>query len=153
MKEMLGAINTGVLLTSSLTMAFAVKFAHARLKNATTVALIATLVLGVAFLSIKATEYKLEFDERLIPTINFRYDGVDPQHVELFMVFYFFMTMLHAIHMLVGISLLTFLVIRLRLGAFVGPGKNSNTIEVIGLYWHFVDLVWIFLFPLLYLVK
>ena len=134
-------------------MAAAVKCALARHKHATTAALVATLFLGIAFLSIKAAEYKIEFDERLIPAINFHYDGVDPQHVELFMVFYFFMTMLHAAHMLVGLSLVTFLIIRIRCGEYVAEGKNSNAVEIIGLYWHFVDLVWIFLFPLLYLVK
>jgi cytochrome c oxidase subunit 3 len=151
LKEYLGAINTGVLLTSSLTMALAVHFSHLHKKRPVQFALAATLLLGLAFLAIKATEYKLEFDEHLIPAVNFRFDGIDPQHVELFMVFYFLTTLLHATHMLVGLSLLTFLLLRTNRPTFLH--NHPNTIEIIGLYWHFVDLVWIFLFPLLYMVK
>jgi cytochrome c oxidase subunit 3 len=153
LKEYLGAINTGVLLTSSLTMALAVHFAHHHKKRPVQLALAATLLLGLSFLAIKATEYTLEFDEHLIPAVNFHFDGTDPQHVELFMVFYFLTTLLHATHMLVGLGLLTFLLIGTSKNHFLTPNDHPNTLEIIGLYWHFVDLVWIFLFPLLYLVK
>jgi cytochrome c oxidase subunit 3 len=152
--ESLGAINTAVLLTSSLTMALAVHFAHLHKKRSVQCALAATLLLGLAFLAIKATEYRLEYHDHLIPAVNFHFDGIDPQHVELFMVFYFFMTLLHAAHMLVGLSLLTLLLIGVSRNKFIPPpGTNPNLLENIGLYWHFVDLVWIFLFPLLYMVK
>jgi cytochrome c oxidase subunit 3 len=154
LKESLGAINTGVLLTSSLTVALAVHFTHARRKSAVLICLLVTLVLGVAFLGIKGTEYFLEYKDQLVPAVNFQFDGgpgIMPQHVELFMIFYFLLTLIHATHMLVGISLLTYLALGVRRDSFLI--EHPNTVEVIGLYWHFVDLVWIFLFPLLYLVR
>jgi cytochrome c oxidase subunit 3 len=152
LKEYLGAINTGVLLTSSLTVALAVHFTQSKHRNATLLCLGATLLLGLAFLAIKGTEYKLEWDEHLVPALNFHPEDVhDLVHTQLFMVFYFLTTLLHATHMLVGIGLLSFLTAQVYRGKYVDG--NPNTVEVIGLYWHFVDLVWIFLFPLLYLVK
>jgi cytochrome c oxidase subunit 3 len=151
LKEYLGAINTGVLLTSSLTVALAVHFTHHHRRTATLLSLIATLILGFAFLGIKGTEYTLEWKEHLVPAFNFAFEGDHARQVQLFMCFYFIMTLLHATHMLVGIGLLTFLSIQIYRGRYVDG--NPNTVEVIGLYWHFVDLVWIFLFPLLYLVR
>jgi len=156
LKEALGATNTAVLLTSSLTVALAVHFMHLRQRGAVLAALLITLVLGIAFVGIKAAEYTIEYRDHLIPAINFdaspnRWPGIEPRHVELFMVFYFIATLIHATHMLVGIGLLTHLCIRLRRPEFVI--WHPNMIEVIALYWHFVDLVWIFLFPLLYLVR
>jgi cytochrome c oxidase subunit 3 len=152
LKEYLGAINTAVLLTSSLTVALAVHFTQSRKRIPTLLCLLITLLLGFAFLSIKGTEYYIEHTEHLIPALDFHpEDVIDLRHVQLFMVFYFFMTLLHATHMLVGIGLLSFLSVRVFRGHYVDG--NPNTVEVIGLYWHFVDLVWIFLFPLLYLVK
>jgi cytochrome c oxidase subunit 3 len=153
LKEHLGAVNTAVLLTSSLTMALAVHFTHARRRTAVLVSLVLTMLLGLAFLGIKGTEYVLEYRDALIPAVNFRWDAPDiaPGHVELFMLFYFILTLLHATHMLIGLGLLTYLAWKVRRPAFVAA--HPNTVEVIGLYWHFVDLVWIFLFPLLYLVR
>jgi cytochrome c oxidase subunit 3 len=158
LKEMLGGINTAVLLTSSLTVALAVHFAHAQRRTAVTVCLLITILLGLAFLGIKGTEYYLEYDEHLVPAVNFHFNAseadsphVIPQHVELFMVFYFILTLIHATHMIIGVSLLAWLAIRLRKDSFLH--EHPNTVEVTALYWHFVDLVWIFLFPLLYLVR
>ncbi len=152
LKEYLGAINTGVLLTSSLTVALAVHFTQHRKRTPVLLCLAITLLLGFAFLAIKGTEYKLEWDEHLVPVFNFHpKDITDVAHFQLFMLFYFLTTLLHATHMLIGIGLLTFLSIQVYRGRYVDG--NPNTVEVIGLYWHFVDLVWIFLFPLLYLVK
>ncbi len=153
--ESLGGINTAVLLTSSLTMALAVHFAHARARRAVVVCILLTLFFGLAFLGIKFTEYTLEYHDHLIPAINFQPHpedtNVSSNHVELFMVFYFFLTLLHATHMLIGIGLLTFLA--LTVGSGSNLERHPNRIEIIGLYWHFVDIVWIFLFPLLYLVR
>ncbi|HVX84900.1 MAG TPA: cytochrome c oxidase subunit 3 [Phycisphaerae bacterium] len=152
LKEYLGAINTGVLLTSSLTVALAVHFTQLKARIPTLLCLILTLILGIAFLGIKGTEYVMEYHEHLVPAINYHpTDVIDVRHVQLFMLFYFLMTLLHATHMLVGISLLTFLTFQVFRGRYVDG--NPNTVEIIGLYWHFVDLVWIFLFPLLYLVR
>lgn len=153
--EWLGGVNTGVLLTSSLTMALAVHFAHARAKKAVLACILCTLFLGLAFLAIKFTEYGLEYHDHLIPAINFTPHAddadVSSNHVELFMLFYFFLTLLHATHMLVGAGLLTFLA--LTVGRAQNLERHPNRVEIIGLYWHFVDIVWIFLFPLLYLVR
>jgi cytochrome c oxidase subunit III len=156
LKEYLGGTNTTVLLTSSLTAALAVHFVRLQRRNAAMIALGVTLALGLCFLLIKAREYSLEYDEHLIPAINFYLPAGTPAdipHVELFMIFYFIMTLLHAAHMVVGISLLTFLIVQLARRRYLTPGENFNAVEMIVLYWHFVDLVWIFLFPLLYLVR
>jgi cytochrome c oxidase subunit III len=156
LKEYLGAVNTGVLLTSSLTVALAVHFAHHHSRRGVLVALAVTLVLGLAFLGIKLTEYKLEYDEHLVPAINFYLEpgesaAVYPPQVELFMIFYFVLTLIHATHMVIGIALLSITAFMARRETFFR--EHPNSIEIIGLYWHFVDLVWIFLFPLLYLVR
>ena len=154
--ESFGAINTAVLLTSSLTVALCVHFAHEQKRRPAMLMLVATLVLGMAFLGIKGTEYFLEFRDHLIPAINFDVapaSGVEPRQVELFMCFYFIMTLVHATHMLIGICALSFLLWRVSRKKYIGPHESTNTIEMVALYWHFVDLVWIFLFPLLYLVK
>jgi cytochrome c oxidase subunit 3 len=155
LRELLGGINTAVLLTSSLTVALAVHFTHEKRRAAVLVSLLVTVLLGIAFVGIKATEYTIEYRDHLIPAINFdaggRWPALESRHVELFMVFYFIATLIHATHMLVGIGLLSFLCVRLRRSEFLE--RHSNTFEVIALYWHFVDLVWIFLFPLLYLVR
>lgn len=152
MHAILGAINTAVLLCSSLAMALAVHAATTRKKNQLVGFLILTIVLGLAFLGIKATEYYLEYKDHLIPGLNFAWDGPDPKAMFLFMSFYFTMTGLHALHMTGGITVMTILAILAARGHFTAKG-NSNTIEMAGLYWHFVDIVWVFLFPLLYLVR
>jgi cytochrome c oxidase subunit 3 len=156
LKEYLGAINTAVLLTSSLTVALAVHFTHHHRKNAVLICLAITLVLGIAFIAIKGTEYKLEYDEHLVPAINFHMEPAEADNapvpeVQLFMIFYFILTLIHATHMLIGIGLLTWLSLKSRREEFIL--HHPNTCEIIGLYWHFVDLVWIFLLPLLYLVR
>jgi cytochrome c oxidase subunit 3 len=161
LKEALGAINTAVLLTSSFTVALAVHFNHFNRRVACRVAIFLTLILGIAFLCIKGTEYKLEYDEHLVPAINFALKpaeaaAVNAAHVQLFMIFYFILTLIHATHMIVGCSLMGWLLFALRKprGHQQTPiQRHPNACEIIALYWHFVDLVWIFLFPLLYLVR
>jgi len=149
MEISLGAINTAVLLTSSLTMALAVFASRVNSKMAI-VFVIATMVFGALFLGIKFYEYYSHWEEGQVPGFNFRYSGPEAMHVELFFLFYFVMTGLHAVHMLVGMGLLTTLLVRLRIGT-VGPGYDTP-VDITGLYWHFVDIVWVFLFPLFYLV-
>ena len=148
----LGAINTVVLIASSLTMAMAVHTAQVS-RNGRLVAffLCATIVLGSVFLGIKGVEYAQKFHEHHVPGPSFSYDGADPQHVQLFFCLYFLMTGLHAIHMVIGVGILGVLVVMALRGRF---GQDYYTpIELTGLYWHFVDIVRIFLFPLLYLVE
>jgi cytochrome c oxidase subunit III len=146
-KVAFGTINTGVLLTSSACMAMAVTTYEAGSKRAPVLWLVATALLGVAFIGIKSVEYWLEYQEHLVPALNFdlqRHGGV----AEIFFMFYFCATGLHAVHLLIGISLVTWLAF------WIGSGRinrASSTTRLIGLYWHFVDIVWIFLFPLIYL--
>jgi cytochrome c oxidase subunit 3 len=146
----LGAINTAVLLTSSLTMALAVRSARLGRGKLAAVLLLATLLLGLVFLAIKYQEYHHKWTEHLIPGPGFHLEGSQTPAVQLFFCLYFAMTGLHALHMIIGIALLLGLLAPAYLGWF-GP-QNHNFIEGMGLYWHFVDIVWIFLFPLLYLV-
>ncbi|HXG59584.1 MAG TPA: cytochrome c oxidase subunit 3 family protein [Thermoanaerobaculia bacterium] len=149
-----GTINTAVLLTSSLTMALAVRFAQLARRMATVWALVLTLVLGLAFIGVKAYEYSVHIHEGLFPGRHFTYvHAADPsltRQIELFMTFYFGMTGLHALHMIIGAGLLVWFIWRAWKNHF-GP-EYYGPVEVMGLYWHFVDIVWIFLFPLLYLI-
>jgi cytochrome c oxidase subunit 3 len=146
----LGTINTGVLITSSLTMALAVHGAQVGKNELLKTGLMLTILLGSVFLAIKAYEYGHKFHEGLVPGPYFTYSGDDANHAELFFSLYFAMTGLHALHMVIGISILALLAFQARRGMY-GP-HYSTPIELTGLYWHFVDIVWIYLFPLLYLV-
>jgi cytochrome c oxidase subunit III len=154
----IGMANTMVLLGSSLTMALSVRSAQTGNRRALVFFLIATMFLGTVFLGVKAYEYNQKFVEHVVPGLDWAPQGevlahVAPggvQHAELFFIFYFAMTGLHAIHMIIGMGLLFWLVLRGRKGAF--SAHYFAPVEVVGLYWHFVDIVWIFLFPLLYLI-
>jgi len=146
----LGSINTAVLIGSSLTMALAVHSAQTNDRRGLTRFLLLTILLGLVFLGIKGTEYLHKFEEHLVPGASFAYPGPHARHAQLFFSFYFGMTGLHAFHMLVGIGLLAVLAWRARRGRF--SADYYAPVELIGLYWHFVDIVWIFLFPLLYLL-
>jgi cytochrome c oxidase subunit III len=147
----LGGINTAVLIGSSLTMAMAVWAAQLGRRSSQMLFLGLTIGLGVVFLGIKAVEYSHKFEHHLVPGPNFRFESArDPIHSQLFFSLYFVMTGLHALHMVVGIGLMAVLFVMAFKGRFT---KAYHTpIEVSGLYWHFVDIVWIFLFPLLYLI-
>jgi cytochrome c oxidase subunit 3 len=167
----LGALNTGVLILSSFTMAMAVYFTQVGKQRPQVICLVITLLLGLTFLGVKAKEYYDKYEDHLIPgsLIPGRQFGPevaqegdhDPhklhllgnatvQQVELFYWIYFAMTGMHALHMIIGAGLLTFLLIFSLKGRF--DPEYHSPVEVIGLYWHFVDIVWIFLFPLLYLL-
>jgi cytochrome c oxidase subunit 3 len=146
-KVALGTANTAVLLTSSACMAMAVTTFDAGSKRAPVLWLIATAVLGLAFVGIKATEWWLEYQEHLVPALNFdlaRHGGV----AEIFFIFYFCATGLHALHLLIGIAIVAWLAFAIGRGRIEPAG---STTRLVGLYWHFVDIVWIFLFPLIYL--
>lgn len=148
-----GGINTAVLICSSLTMALAVQ-AAAEGNNRGVIRWIgATVVFGLAFLGIKAVEYTHKWHAGLVPGDHFSGEGFTPgeeRHVELFYSFYYAMTGMHALHMVIGFGLMAWLVVLARRNRFTKT--YSTPVELVGLYWHFVDIVWIFLFPLLYLV-
>lgn len=149
--EILGGTNTRVLMTSSLTMALAVHFVQSRRRRVSVLCILATSALGMGFLKIKGIEYYQEWQEHLVPALTFHINAPDAAHVQLFFTFYFLMTLLHATHMVVGLGLMTYLSFTLTTCRNVADHRNIA--ENIGLYWHFVDVVWIFLVPLHYLVK
>ncbi len=156
-----GAINTVVLIVSSLTMALAVHAAQLGMRKMLMFFLVLTLVLGFVFLGIKSIEYKAKYDEHHIPHHGFNFepvklsDGsehrVDQSHAQLFFSLYFALTGMHAMHMIIGAGLLSTLLYMAWRGKF--SATYYTPVENIGLYWHFVDIVWIFLFPLLYLIN
>jgi cytochrome c oxidase subunit 3 len=192
----LGFFNTWVLLTSSLTMALAVRCTQVGDRRGIVRNLILTAVFGTAFLGVKAYEYKTKIDHHLFPGPNFiipgspsdphaaesaghqaeghgaargsdyeelrkasTVDGVLDQekfsrnqgHFQLAFVLYFFITGVHAFHMIIGIVIISIFAVLMRIGWFSGHGQTQT--EVLGLYWHFVDIVWVFLYPLLYLIE
>jgi cytochrome c oxidase subunit 3 len=150
----LGGFNTVVLIASSLTMAMSVWSAQVGRKKLVTLFLILTLFLGCVFLGVKAIEYHAKYVEHHIPGLPFEFeagsDVATNAHAQLFFSLYFGMTGLHATHMVVGAGLLVWLIRQSLKGRFT-PEYNTP-VENIGLYWHFVDIVWIYLFPLLYLI-
>lgn len=151
LKHWLGCINTAVLLTSSLTVALSVHYAHLGHRRMLVGMLLSTLFLGVVFLIIKGTEYYLEYQEGLVPGLYWRPHEAFPAPIKIFFSFYFIMTAIHAIHMLIGLTVFTIITIKANRGRY--SPAYYNPVEVAGLYWHFVDLVWIFLFPTLYLLR
>lgn len=146
----LGFLNTLVLIGSSLTMALAVRASQLGRKRALVLFLVLTMILGSAFLGVKVFEYAQKYHHHLIPGVNFVVpEGQTPQFT-LFFLFYFVMTGMHALHMIVGLVLMAILIVRSAKDRF--SEQYYAPVEIFGLYWHFVDIVWIFLFPLLYLI-
>jgi cytochrome c oxidase subunit III len=147
----LGATNTAVLICSSLTMALAVRSARLGAKKKLIFFLVSTLILGIVFLSIKYVEYHEKWVDHHIPGPGFHYDLPQYYHqAQILFFLYFAMTGMHALHMIVGAGLLTTLIVMASRNRF--SAEWNTPVDMIGLYWHFVDIVWIFLFPLLYLI-
>ena len=182
LKWFLGAINTAVLLLSSFTMALAVHAAALGSNRKIARYLVLTILIGGVFLAIKGTEYYIEYREHLVPRLNFApeeppestvggfagqferiqqwFDHLSPPKEkrsdrpppeELFFLFYFIMTAIHATHMIIGIAVMLVLIWMARRNRFSAAWHNP--VECFGLYWHFVDIVWVFLFPTLYLLR
>ena len=147
----LGAFNTAVLIFSSLTMAMAVRSAQTSAPAKTQVLwLVGTMILGAVFLGVKVVEYADKFTHHLVPGPHFEWTGQYPAAAEIFYSIYFCMTGLHALHMIIGIGIM--LVITWMAWRRQFDSSYYTPVEIAGLYWHFVDIVWIFLFPLLYLI-
>jgi cytochrome c oxidase subunit 3 len=156
----LGATNTAVLICSSLTVVLAVWAAQTARRTLLIISLIITMLLGVVFLGIKGIEYAEKFEEHHVPGVSFSFDHVpvpghpgqfaDPHHAQLFFSLYFVMTGLHALHMIIGLGIFLWLLTMAWRGRFTPEWHTP--VEIGGLYWHFVDIVWIYLFPLLYLI-
>jgi cytochrome c oxidase subunit 3 len=146
----LGTINTAVLIASSLTMALAVHAAQLGQRRLLMIFLVLTMALGAAFLGIKSVEYYHKFVEHHVPGPSFQFETEHIRHAQIFFSLYFIMTGLHALHMVIGLGIMLVMLWWAWRG-IITP-EYYNPIEVSGLYWHFVDIVWIFLFPLLYLL-
>jgi cytochrome c oxidase subunit 3 len=146
----LGTINTVVLITSSLTMAMAVWASQVGRRRMLIWCIVLTAALGAVFLVIKGYEYWHKFHEHLVPGAHFMWDGPEKDVAEIFYSLYFALTGLHALHMVIGLGIMAWLLWMAWSGR-VGPAYHAP-VEISGLYWHFVDIVWIFLFPLLYLI-
>ena len=132
-------------------MAFAVRAAQTSQKRETQVFwLVSTMVFGAAFLGIKAIEYADKFTHHIVPGPHFRWEGLYPKPAEQFYSLYFAMTGLHALHMVIGLGIMAVIAVMAWRRTF--DREYYTPVEVAGLYWHFVDIVWIFLFPLLYLL-
>ena len=152
MNPFYGALNTAVLIVSSLTMALAVRAAKLGETKILKLMLVFTIFFGLAFLGVKAFEYHEHWVEHTIPLWNWDYSEA-PQfsrQAQIMFCFYFVMTGFHAVHMIVGVGIMLTIYNMARKNTF-GPGYYTP-VEIAGLYWHFVDIVWIFLFPLLYLI-
>jgi cytochrome c oxidase subunit 3 len=153
LNEVIGAANTCVLLLSSFTMVMAVRSGQLGKRNAIIVWLILTLLFGGVFLGVKAIEWHEKFVEHHIPGPDFHLEGVpasEQGHAQIFFSLYFAMTGLHALHMVVGVGMLLWLIWEAKRGTF--SAQYFTPVDIGGLYWHFVDVIWIFLFPLLYLI-
>ncbi len=152
MNTMLGAVNTAVLICSSLTMALSVRAAQLGQRRMLIIMLILTIIFGGMFLGVKAFEYHEKWVEHLVPGFGFEYPE-DPQYfhqAQILFVLYFAMTGFHALHMVIGFGILSTLLVMAVRNRFTPQWYTP--VEISGLYWHFVDIVWIFLFPLLYLI-
>ena len=146
----LAAFNTALLLTSGLTMALATASNKLGWKRSTLLLLMVTFPLGALFLVIKGIEYYDDWHKGLFPGSAFTWTGSDPGHVQLFFILYFLMTGFHALHLIIGMGLILVMLLLTWKGWI--NSRHFMPLDVTGIYWHFVDLVWIFLFPLLYLL-
>lgn len=150
----IGAINTAVLIASSLTMALSVHGAQLGKRRVVMLMLSLTLLFGLAFLGIKGFEWYEHISNHELPGPAFHLEApdpsVDPRRMELFFGYYFVMTGMHAVHMIIGVGLVTWILLKTYRGEI--GAHYHNPVENVGLYWHFVDIIWIYLFPLLYLV-
>jgi len=145
----IGTINTAVLLTSSFLVAWAVALVKLNAGRFAAILFWLAAAIGVGFLILKGIEYHDEYREHLIPGLNFQFDGANHDVVRLFFSYYFIATGLHALHITIGIVVLALIAVRARREEYSSAYHVPPTL--VGLYWHFVDLIWIFLFALIYL--
>ena len=156
----LGGANTAVLICSSLTVVLAIWAAQTSRRALMIAMLVLTMLFGLTFLGIKGIEYNDKFEEHHVPGASFSFEHVpipshpdqyaNPRHAEIFFALYFIMTGLHALHMIIGLGIFSWLLWAAWKGRFTP--EYHTPLEIGGLYWHFVDIVWIYLFPLLYLI-
>ncbi len=145
-----GTLNTAILISSSFAVAMAVYGSEVGGRKRVLVGLSLTILLGAVFLALKFLEYYHHYEDHLVPGIDFHYEGALAPYVQIYFFLYFTMTGLHALHMTVGLGLVTYILIQAKRRVY--SPVYYTPVEVVGLYWHFVDIVWIFLYPLLYLI-
>jgi len=148
--KVMGAVNTVVLICSSFTMALGVRAAQRSRRTETVVMLGLTLALAGAFLVVKGFEYQHKVHDGLLPGVHFAAEGFAYPAAKIFFGLYFMMTGIHGLHVVIGMGLITWILLRAHKGQF--SSRYYSPVEGVGLYWHLVDLIWIYLFPLLYLV-
>jgi cytochrome c oxidase subunit 3 len=149
-KIVIGSVNTVILLTSSFAMAWAVEMAERGRRRALSNLLLVVAAFGVAFICLKGLEYYKEWQEHLVPGLNFHEDSPHAHAIELFFFLYFALTGVHGVHVAIGVGVVLTMAVKARRGAF--SSVYYTPVEVTGLYWHFVDIVWIFLYALIYLL-
>jgi len=151
MDKTIGTVNTAILLTSSLLVALAVRFAHAGEGRKIALCTALTALLGVVFDGLKFYEYGTHIADHLLPGVDFHYSGPFPRATRLFFVLYYVMTGVHALHVAIGVVIFLILTVQFLRSSKLTP-RRRIILANCGLYWHFVDIVWIFLYPFFYLV-
>jgi cytochrome c oxidase subunit III len=152
----IGAVNTAVLICSSLTVALSVRAAQLGKRRLLVTLLVLTILFGLVFLGVKAYEWDEKFTEHHVPGYSFHFEQrsgerpIDQGQAQLFFSLYFAMTGMHALHMIIGVGIFSVITWMAWRGHFTP--EYHTPVEIAGLYWHFVDIVWIYLFPLLYLI-
>lgn len=146
----IGTINTAVLILSSFGIALAVYGAQVNGRKRLLGGLWLAIVLGVAFLAIKGYEYHDHWVHQQVPGLNFAWHGPHPEQAQIFFFLYFIMTGVHAIHLTIGIGIVAVILVQAHRRKY--SAEYYNPVEIGGLYWHFVDVIWIFLYPLFYLI-
>lgn len=155
----IGTVNTAVLICSSLTVALSIRAAQLGRRKTLVTLLLLTIIFGLVFLGLKGFEWYQKFEEHHVPGYSFSAADIakldprmpiDAQHSQLFFSLYFAMTGMHALHMIIGVGLFAVITFFAWKGRY-GPDYHTP-LENAGLYWHFVDIIWIYLFPLLYLI-
>ena len=146
-----GAVNTVVLIGSSLTVAMAIRSAQKDQMKGLKINLLITIALALVFMVIKGFEYAHKFELGIFPGEFYTYEGLDHPQAAIFFSIYYMLTGVHALHVIIGIGLIYWIYLRAKKGEF--SSEYYTPVEITGLYWHLVDLIWIFLFPLLYLIE
>jgi len=146
----MGALNTVVLITSSLTMALAIRCLQLNKSRQAIVHLALTFGLALTFLIVKYFEYLHKIHEGQLPGRFYKFGDIGSSNPHIFFGLYFAMTGLHGLHVMIGMGLIAWLIYRTRKGHF--SSAYYTPVEMTGLFWHLVDLIWIFLFPLFYLI-
>jgi cytochrome c oxidase subunit 3 len=146
----MGGINTVVLIGSSLTVALAIRAAQLNKQKQIVINLGITVLLAIVFMVIKYFEYTHKFHLGIYPGAYYTFEGIAHPQANIFFSIYYMMTGLHGLHVVIGIGLMIWLMVKANKGTF--GSDYYAPVEMTGLYWHLVDIIWIFLFPLFYLI-